>query len=129
MATPIRDRWDVLRVQLRDARNAAGLLQEEVARGMTDVPAQGEERRSWLSRLENGRAVPSAETVIGWARAVGLEIAAVPPAHAALLDLKPSEITDIIRAAHAVSTGRQLDLIVALRVRAAMVKLSMRRAA
>lgn len=98
MIKSIADAWAALRVQMREARQVAGMTQEEAAGLMTDDAAVGE-RRSWLSRIENGRAIPSALTLVGMARAYGLTLVAVPPTKAGILSLTDDELQALLDAA------------------------------
>lgn len=123
MIGTIADAWGALRVQLRDARQALKITQESAAHRMTDEVPVGE-RRSWLSRIENGRAVPSVTTVIGLARAFDLELVAVPRQLSHLLTLDGGEVVAILRAASAATSGRHLDPMEAYRVRQALQKVS-----
>lgn len=121
-ARTIADRWNTIRVRLREARVSRGITQEEVGQRLTDTVASGE-RRSWVSRIESGRAVPEILTVIGLARAVDYELAVVPSQLAGLLDLNGGDAVAILRAAQAAASGRTLHPVEAYRTREVLQKI------
>jgi transcriptional regulator with XRE-family HTH domain len=124
MIGTITDAWAALRVQLRDARKALGITQERAAHRMTDDVPVGE-RRSWLSRIENGRAIPNVTTVIGLARAFDLELVAVPRQSAKLIALSSGDAALILRAAANAAAGMPLNPLEKYRVREALQKVNL----
>jgi transcriptional regulator with XRE-family HTH domain len=124
MIGSIADLWNTLRIQLREARKAKGVTQEWVAHRMSDDIPVGE-RRSWLSRIENGRAVPNVTTAIGIARSLDLELVAVPRQTAKLLTLDSGEAALILRAAANAAAGMPLPAMDKYRVREALQKVNL----
>ena len=86
-------RWTVLRDQLTTQRIRQHLRQDEVAE------AAGLSHRNTVGRVERGEALPSVETYIGIAQAVGLEPTNVRPKVALLLDLPDHDLDVIVYAA------------------------------
>lgn len=109
MNTAARRTWTRLHTRLRAGRHRAGLPIDTLA-------ARTHIDRTTIRHLENGRTNPHIDTTITYAHAVGLDLAAVPPHLAALLDLDHADIVAVLRAAQAAADGHRLNPLQARRI-------------
>jgi transcriptional regulator with XRE-family HTH domain len=101
--------WNRLRERLRTARNRAGLSGPTLARRLRVS-------RSTIHGLEAGHVYSRMDTILAYAHAVGLDVAAVPPHLANLLDLDAADVVAILRAAQTAADGHRLNPLQARRV-------------
>lgn len=107
--------WARLRRQLADARRAAGVSQDAIAKRIGCA-------RSSVSHIEGGSVIPKVNAVIGYASGVNLQVALVPPQLARLLELDLEDVVAIVRAARVAAQRKVLDPVEAFRVRESLDK-------
>jgi transcriptional regulator with XRE-family HTH domain len=107
--------WTALRKQLTNARRAAGISQDAVARRLGFG-------RSSVSHIECGTVVPKIDYVVGYADLVQLQVALIPPQLARLMELELDDVVAIMRAARVAAQRKTLDPVEAFRVRESLGK-------
>lgn len=113
----IQASWDRLRTALVHAREKAGLDITDITRGCRCA-------KSTLRHLEAGDTYSRADTLLAYADAVGLEIAAVDRHLARLLTLDHDDSVAVLRAARVAAEGQRLTPMESRRVAHALDKIN-----
>jgi DNA-binding XRE family transcriptional regulator len=113
--TPTQRSWHRIRTHLHAARDRAGLTRTALAK-RTRIS------RTTLLELDEGSRYSRIDTALHYAHAVGLDIAAVPPHLANLLDLELHDIIAILRAAQAAADGHRLNPLQARKINEILTK-------